>query len=98
MAQLSTTQTEPDTPETGRKEPSVLVVLVVHDGLPWLRECLRSLSRQTHPRLGIVAVDNGSSDGSGEVLRQALGEPRVLSLPKNPGLPAAIRAGLKVEA
>ncbi len=98
MAQLATTQREPDAPETGRKEPTVLVVLVVHDGLPWLRECLRSLSRQTHPRLGIVAVDNGSTDGSREVLRQALGESRVLSLPKNPGLPAAIRAGLKVEA
>ncbi len=98
MAQLSTTQSEPDTPETGRKEPSVLVVLVVHDGLPWLRECLRSLSRQTHPRLGIVAVDNGSTDGSGEVLRQALGETRVLTLPRNPGLPAAVKAGLGVEA
>src|SRR6266511_2129342 len=94
MAQLSTTQSEPDTPETGRKEPSVLVVFVVHDGLPWLRECLCSLSRQTHPRLGIVAVDNGSTDGSGEVLRQALGETRVLTLPRNPGLPAAVKAGL----
>jgi GT2 family glycosyltransferase len=98
MAHVSTTQREPDATETPRKEPSVLVVLVVHDGLPWLRECLRSLSRQTHPRLGVVAVDNASADGSREVLEQALGEGRVISMDRNVGLPAAMQEGLKVDA
>src|SRR3954466_1220992 len=98
MAHASTTQREPDATETRRKEPSVLVVLVVHDGLPWLRECLRSLSRQTHPRLGIVAVDNASTDGSRPVLEQALGAERVIALSKNIGLPGAVQAGLKVDA
>src|SRR3954468_8638258 len=98
MAHASTTQREPDATETRRKEPSVLVVLVVHDGLPWLRECLRSLSRQTHPRLGVVAVDNASTDGSRPLLEQALGANRVIAMSRNIGLPGAVQAGLKVDA
>ncbi|MGH2660161.1 MAG: glycosyltransferase family 2 protein, partial [Actinomycetota bacterium] len=78
------------------RTPSVLAVLVVRDGLPWLRECLRALGGQSHPRLGIVAVDNGSTDGSGQVLGQALGPGRVLTLPDNPGLAGALRAALKL--
>jgi GT2 family glycosyltransferase len=98
MAHVSTTQRDPDATVTPRKEPSVLVVLVAHDGLPWLRECLRSLSKQTHPRLGIVAVDNASTDGSRAVLEQALGAGRVIAMSRNVGLPAAMQAGLKVDA
>jgi GT2 family glycosyltransferase len=98
MAQLSTTRREPNAAETRPKEPSVLVVLVVHDGMPWLRECLRSLSRQTHPRLGIVAIDSGSTDGSREALEQALGASRVVDVPAATGLPGAVQAGLRVDA
>ena len=48
--------------------PSVLVVLVVRDAAGWLRGCLSALGAQTYPRVGIVAVDNGSTDGSLELL------------------------------
>ena len=50
------------------RTPSVLVVLVARDAVAWLRGCLESLAAQTHPRLGVVAVDNGSTDGSLELL------------------------------
>ena len=61
--------------------PSVLVVLVVRDAAGWLRGCLSALAAQTYPRMGVVAVDNASSDGSRELLTQALGERRVIALP-----------------
>jgi glycosyltransferase involved in cell wall biosynthesis len=39
---------------------------------------LRSLLRQDHPRLEIIAVDDRSDDGTGEILdRMAAGEPRL---------------------
>ncbi|MGH8513373.1 MAG: glycosyltransferase family 2 protein, partial [Gammaproteobacteria bacterium] len=60
------------------RSPRVLVVLVTRDAVAWLRGCLESLAAQTHPRLGVVAVDNGSSDGTLQLLRQALGEARVV--------------------
>ena len=68
------------------RSPSVLVVLVTRDAAGWLRGCLESLAGQTHPRLGVVAVDNGSSDGTLEVLHHALGEGRVVALGENRGL------------
>jgi hypothetical protein len=46
------------------------------------------------PHPAIVAVDNDSSDGSRDLLRQALGPERVISLPENRGLPGAMRAAL----
>src|SRR5436309_2956953 len=76
------------------RTPSVLVVLVVSNGARWLRESLRSLAGQTHPRLGVVAVDGGSTDGSRELLEQALGTQRVIALPEDRGLSGALRAAL----
>ncbi|HXF36237.1 MAG TPA: glycosyltransferase family 2 protein, partial [Actinomycetota bacterium] len=79
---------------TNVQVPSVLVVLVVKDGAPWLRECLRALAAQTYPRVGVLAVDNASRDGSREVLEQALGPGRVLALERNAGVAGAVREAL----
>jgi GT2 family glycosyltransferase len=76
----------------------VLVVLVSKDGATWLRDCLRALSTQTYPRLGVIAVDNGSTDGSLDLLRRSLGSARVVSRPDNPGLPAAVQEALSIPA
>jgi GT2 family glycosyltransferase len=74
------------------------VVLVVRDGVRWLRDCLRALSAQTYPRIGVIAVDNGSTDGSVDLLLKALGPQRVLQRDDNPSLPAAVQTALSVEA
>jgi GT2 family glycosyltransferase len=74
--------------------PSVLVVLVVKDGAAWLARSLASLARQTHPRLGVVAVDNGSTDGSADMLVSALTEERVIRSGRNEGFPAAVARAL----
>ncbi|HEV3475583.1 MAG TPA: glycosyltransferase, partial [Actinomycetota bacterium] len=70
--------------------PSVLVVLVVRDGAAWLRKVLASLARQTHPRIGVLAVDNASTDGSADILAQVLGN-RVIRLDRNMGFSEAVR-------
>jgi GT2 family glycosyltransferase len=80
------------------KAPSVLVILVVRDGAGWLRQCLIALSRQTHPRLGVVAVDNGSSDASPEMLETTLGADRVIRLGRNRGFAGAAAEALKSAA
>ncbi len=80
------------------RAPSVLAVLVARDGARWLRECLQSLAAQTHPRVGVVGVDVGSTDGTGELLRQALGEGRVLDVEAGAGLAGAVRAALELPA
>ncbi|HXF74034.1 MAG TPA: glycosyltransferase family 2 protein, partial [Actinomycetota bacterium] len=82
-------------PEPAAEVPSVLVLLVVKDGAPWLRECLQALAAQTYPRLGVLAIDNGSRDGSRELLEQALGPGRVLALGEDLGVAGSIQAALE---
>jgi GT2 family glycosyltransferase len=78
--------------------PSVLAVLVVRNGAPWLRRVLSSLAGQSYPRVGVLAVDNASSDGSAEVLERMLGRRRVLRLDRDHGFPGAVRRALELPA
>ncbi|HJS27420.1 MAG TPA: glycosyltransferase family 2 protein, partial [Actinomycetota bacterium] len=76
----------------------MLAVLVTRDAVGWLRECLQSLGAQTYPRLGVVAVDNGSTDGTLEQLRLALGEGRVIELGEDRGIAGAVAAATQLAA
>jgi GT2 family glycosyltransferase len=78
------------------RSSSVLVVLVTRDAVGWLRRCLESLAAQTHPRLGVIAVDNGSTDGTLEILRRALGDGRVVALGDNRGVAGALTAATQL--
>jgi GT2 family glycosyltransferase len=66
----------------------VTAVLVVHDGAPWLKECLDALALQTRPPDRLVIVDTGSTDRSrlieaGHVrVREVYGEPLVIPAPR----------------
>ena len=88
--------TEPRSRPSSERAPSVLVVLVVRNAGDRLRECLSALRAQTYARLGIVAVDNDSTDGSAELLRRALGDRRVVSLKGEGGLARSVRAALEI--
>ena len=85
-----------DTPT--QQAPSVLVVLVVRDAAGWLRGCLSALGAQTYSRMGVVAVDNASSDGSQDILRHALGDRRVVAVDRDRGIAGAVRVALEIPA
>lgn len=60
-------------------ELSVLVVLVASQGAAtWLPEVLAGVAIQTHRPLDLIALDNGTSDGSADLLHHELGERRVV--------------------
>ncbi|MGW0641073.1 glycosyltransferase family 2 protein [Streptomyces badius] len=76
------------------REPDVTVVVAVYNTMPYLTECLDSLIRQSIglERLEVVAVDDGSTDGSGaELDRFAERHPDVVKVLHQPnsGGPAA---------
>src|SRR5580698_436340 len=50
--------------------PTIRVVVVNWNRRELLRACLRSLAAQTHPSFEVVVVDNGSHDGSPDMVRE----------------------------
>ena len=69
-------------------------MLVSHDGVRWLTECLAALTGQSRSPQHVVAVDTGSTDGSSTMLATALGEHAVVKLPRQTSFADAVRAGL----
>lgn len=62
--------------------PSVSVVLAVYDAAWCIRRALDSVLAQTHSPLEIIVCDDGSRDGTPELVEQTYGEAvRVLRLP-----------------
>jgi glycosyltransferase involved in cell wall biosynthesis len=71
--------------------PHVSVLLPVRDEEPYLAECLDSLSAQTLKDIEVIAVDDGSTDGTPEILaRHARADSRIRVLRQEPlGMVAA---------
>jgi len=76
--------------------PLVSVLLPVRNAAPWLEQCVGGLGRQRMSDFEVVAVDDGSEDGSAQLLRAwALDDARVRVLsPGRVGLVDALDAGL----
>ncbi|MCC7271472.1 MAG: glycosyltransferase [Alphaproteobacteria bacterium] len=67
--------------------------IAVRDGAAYLVEALDSIAGQTRPVDEVVVVDDGSTDGSGDIAEGHRVRPRVVRLPPS-GLSAARNAGI----
>jgi GT2 family glycosyltransferase len=73
--------------------PSAAVIIANWNGVQHLSVCLDSLRLQTHPHFEVIVVDNGSTDGSLEMLQEEYPEVRVLELGANYGFVIASNRG-----
>ncbi|MDE6734856.1 MAG: glycosyltransferase [Desulfovibrio sp.] len=80
-------------------EPRVSIIVPVYNAEKWLADCLESALGQTVADIEVIAVDDGSTDGSLEILRDfAARDPRlkVLVNEKNQGQAATRNRGIDV--
>jgi len=77
-----------------RQHPRVSVVVCVYNGARFLRETLDSAFAQSMPDFEVLAVDDGSTDGSPELL-ESFNEPRLRVIRReHAGVGATLNAGL----
>ena len=73
------------------------IILPVYNASRYLRECLDSIRSQTYDSWECICVDDASTDGSSEVLKQYANDDnrfRVVALPRNGGVSTARNCGL----
>jgi GT2 family glycosyltransferase len=73
--------------------PTVVALLVSHDGTRWLPAVVDGIRSQTFPVDDVVCVDTGSRDDTPDLLTDAFDE--VVTLPGRTTYPQAVRAGLE---
>ena len=74
----------------------VSVVLVTWNSAPFLHRCLEGVARQSHREIELIAVDNGSSDGSADLIIQLAPSARLIRNEDNRGFAAAVNQAVAV--
>lgn len=75
--------------------PYVTVIVVAHDGARWLGETLQALVNQSRRPDRVAGVDNGSRDGSADLLARTLGAGNVISLPRSAAFAESVAEALE---
>lgn len=76
--------------------PGITAVVVNYDGAHYLAACLDGLLAGEVVPDEVIVVDNGSTDGSQDLVRERYPDAVLLELPGNPGPAAARNLGMRV--
>ena len=72
----------------------VSVIIPNYNGMQYVKRCLDSLMAQTLKDWEILFIDNGSADGSRELVEKEYPLVRVIALPENLGFCGAVNIGI----
>ncbi len=85
--------------ESAKRVPVTASVLIpTWNGKDLLRPCLESLARQTRKDFEVVVADNGSTDGTRDLLAREFGWVRVVALDRNYGFARGVHAAYEAAA
>jgi rhamnopyranosyl-N-acetylglucosaminyl-diphospho-decaprenol beta-1,3/1,4-galactofuranosyltransferase len=76
------------------KDARITAVVVTHDRRKLLSEALTAIRSQIRPPDAVIVVDNASSDGTADLVRERFPEVDLLELPANTGGAGGFAAGL----
>ncbi|OGE86077.1 MAG: hypothetical protein A3J48_03905 [Candidatus Doudnabacteria bacterium RIFCSPHIGHO2_02_FULL_46_11] len=74
--------------------PKISVNLVCWNHLPHLKNCLDNVLKQDYPNFELIFIDNNSSDGSEEFVRQNFPQVKVLQTGRNTGYAGGHNIGI----
>jgi len=81
------------------KQPDLSIVIVTRNNWSFLTQCLKSLYEAPPARVfDVVVVDNASTDGTPDRLRNAFPSVSIIENPENRGLSAATNQGIRATA
>lgn len=64
-------------------QPLISVIIVNHNGIEFVAECLKSVSGNEYGNFEIIFVDNGSTDGSLEYVKKEFAAEKRLKIVEN---------------
>ncbi|HVU11044.1 MAG TPA: glycosyltransferase family 2 protein, partial [Phototrophicaceae bacterium] len=71
------------------------VIIPNWNGIRFLPTCFDALKKQTYPNIEVIVVDNASTDGSQDLIRQTYAWVKLIDLPENRGFTGACNAGMQ---
>ena len=82
----------------GEKCPLISIIIPVYNVAPYIREAVESAVNQTYKNLEIILIDDGSTDGSGQICDEyASRDPRITAIhQKHQGVSNARNVGLNL--
>lgn len=75
--------------------PKVSVLILTYNSRKYLDRCFISLEKQTYPNYEVVMVDNASTDGSVEFVRENFPWVKIIALDKNYGYAEAYNTAVR---
>lgn len=76
-----------------RMKPQISIIILNWNGKDLIRECLDSLQKQVF-RASVIVVDNGSKDGSMEIIESEYPEIKLIKKSKNHGFAGGMNIGI----
>lgn len=80
-----------------RADSSVSIVIPNYNGIKFIQKCLEALLADA-PQAEILVVDNGSADGSRQLVEEKFPGVRLIALEQNYGFPRAVNEGIQASS
>jgi len=77
------------------KQFKVSIIILTWNGVRHISDCLESVQKSTYPNYEIIVVDNGSKDGTLELIRNNFPNVKLISNSKNLGFAGGNNIGIK---
>lgn len=77
-------------------DPLVGVIVLCYNGVDLTLECLSSIYKQHYPNLDVMVIDNGSQDGTADIVRTAYPQVQVKNTGENLGYAGGNNIGMQI--